>query len=327
MKRIGFFVLLCVLITAGTSCDPLKRIRTDVLEPAEIAFPEDVFSVGYLIDEPRIIVNTRANREPGMDAQQQFWTGLMDAAMTSPRFNPRSLKLIETTNDTVPSDTLEWARVKHLTDSLDLDALAVMHLFVLSDSLERQLMYEFATTTFYFIYEVNAKVLWRIYHPAERDVFSEYTYEEEFIWESASEEEHQAIRNLVDLDRAYRSSAYWSGNDIGHLMFPYWEETESIYYGKGSRNFRKASDHVEQNQWEKAIELWTNSFRSTNKELARRAAFNIAFACEMLGKIDLAIEWLQRAQDIQYNRRASEYLETLQERKEKLEKLDQQMPI
>jgi len=316
-----------LFLIAGAGCSSVEKITTDVLEPAEIAFPEDVFSVGYLMDEPQLTVNTRANRKAKVDARQQFWTGLMDVAMNSPRFNPRSLQLIEYSNDSLPADTLAWEQVVQITDSLDLDALAVFHQYTLSDSLDRQIVYEFESSAYYFIYQIEARVLWRIYEPRNRRIINEYTYEEEYIWESASSYEREAIRNLVDLDRAYRLSAYWAGYDSGHVLFPHWEEKERFYYARGSRNFRQARDHVEDKNWEKAIELWKKSFNRGSKELARRAAFNIAFACEMMGKIDLALEWANRAQEIQYTPRVKEYLDTLRERRQKLDKLDEQMPI
>jgi len=328
MKRVSTILLLGVFfLWAGTGCSPVKKITTDVLEPAEIAFPDDIFSLGYLMDEPRLVVNTRANRKAKVDARQEFWTGLMDVAVNSPRFNPRSLRLIEYSNDTLSADTLAWEQVEQITDSLDLDALAVFHRFSFSDSLKRQVVYEFESSSYYFIYAINARVHWRIYAPRSRRIINEYTYKEEYIWESASPYEREAIRNLVDLDRAFQLAAYWAGYDSGHILFPYWEEKERFYYGKGSRNFRQARDHVEDKNWEKAIELWKKSFNRGSEELARRASFNIAFACEMMGKIELALEWANKAQEIQYTPRVEKYIQTLRERRQKLDTLDEQMPI
>ena len=326
MKSKGKWGLLVGFILLLTACSPVSKIETDVLEPAEMAFPGDVYSVGYLIGEPHLEVNTRTN-EIDVDARQQFWTGLMDVANTSPRFNPRSLRLVEPSKDSIPSDTLSWQMVKHWTDSLDLDALAVMHRFSLYDSLKRKLVFDLGASNYYFIYQVHAQVQWRIYDPAQRRIFHEHEYEEQFVWESASPQEREAIRGIVDLDRAFRLSSYWSGYDIGRIMFPYWVTESRSYFSGGSRNFRNARDYVEQNQWQNAIDLWKKSFKSNNEQLAFRAAYNIAFALEMLGKIDQAIEWLKRAQQIQFHNKTQEYLEILHQRQQKLDKLDEQMPI
>jgi hypothetical protein len=327
MVRTLSIILLGGLLLIGAGCSTVKQINTDVLEPAGVAFPENVFSVGYLVQEPELIINSRANRRPDINARQQFWTGLMDVAVNSPRFNTRSLRLINHNEDSLSADTPDWNEVERLTDSLDLDALALIHHFSLEDSLKRELIFDYTTTTYYYIYEVNATVWWRIYEPQSKSVISDSTYREEYIWEAASEDKREAVYQLVDLDRAYRLSAYWSGYDIGQMLFPYWKQTERFYYIRGNKTFRRAREYVKNEQWEKAIEEWKKNFTGANQESARRAAHNIAFACEMLGKIDLAIQWAERAQNIRYDKKEAEYLDLLHERKEKLKRVDQQMPL
>lgn len=312
---------------AVAACSPVSKIQTEVLEPAAMAFPEQVYTVGYLVGEPHIEVNTRTKARPDVDARQQLWTGMMDVASTSPRFNPNGLRLLEPSSDTLSADTLSWQVVEHWTDSLDLDALAVMHRFSLSDNLEKDLVFDFGASTYYFIYKVNAIVEWKLYDPVQRKIFDQQQYDEQFVWESAASQEREALRQMVSLDRAFRLSSYWSGYDIGQIMFPYWVTETRSYYKRGSRNFRQARDYVEQDQWEEAIDLWRESFQRSSEELAYRAAYNIAFALEMLGEIDQAIEWLKRARQIKYHKKTEEYLEILQQRKDKLNKLDEQMPI
>ena len=321
------WVLLGGLLLAVTACSPVSKMQTEVLEPAGMAFPGNVYTVGYLVGEPQIEITTRTHAQPDVDVRQQLWTGLMDVAATSPRFNPNGLRLLEPSADTLSYDTLSWQVVEHWTDSLNLDALAVMHRFSLSDELEKDLVFDFGASNYYFIYTVNALITWRMYDPAQRKIFDQRQYKEQFVWESAAPEEREAIRQLVGLDRAFRLSSYWAGYDIGQIMFPYWVTETRSFYKRGSRNFRQATDYVEQNRWQEAIDLWKKSFRRSSEELAYRAAYNIAFALEMLGEVDQAIEWLKRARQIQYRKKTEEYLEILQQRKEKLEKLDGQMPI
>jgi len=328
LRRKGQWGLLGGLMLMLAACSPVSKIDTEVLEPAGLAFPDDVYSVGYLIGEPHIKINSRTHARPDdVDARQQFWTGLMDVANTSPRFNPRSLSLVQPLSDTLPSDTLSWQVVERYTDSLNLDALAVMHRFLLTDSLKRELVFNYGAGNYYFIYKVNALIKWRLYDPLQQEIFHGEKYQEQFVWESAAPKEREAIRGLVDLDRAFRLSSYWAGYDIGQTMFPYWVTESRSFFSGGSSNFREASDYVEQNRWQDAIDLWKKSFKRPNEELAYRAAYNIAFALEMLGEIDQAIDWLNRAQQIQYRKKTREYLEILQQRKEKLDKLDEQMPL
>ncbi|MBS3773735.1 MAG: DUF6340 family protein [Bacteroidales bacterium] len=323
LVAIGISLMVFILF----SCSPIREMNTDVLEPAGISFPEDVYSVGILMPEPEVTINTRTYDEIEATPGKELWTGITDIAAISPRFNVRALNLLEEYTDTIRKDTVEWSRVKRITDSIDVDALMVFHRIKFSDSLEREIVYDYDYEGFYFVYQIHSLVEWKIYEPTSQSIFNEHTYEEQFVWEALGGNEREAIRELVGINEAFSSAAYWSGNDIGHILFPYWIEESRFYYIRGNRYFRHAREEVENNNWQKAIDIWKKNFKLNSEDAAYRAAHNIAFACEMLGKIDLAIEWAEKALDIGYTKRTSDYLDKLQERKEKLEKIDQQMPI
>ncbi|MFW5916353.1 MAG: DUF6340 family protein, partial [Bacteroidota bacterium] len=307
------------------ACSPIERMKTDVMEPAEMAFPEEVFTLTFLIPEPEIVINTRTYDEIDAKTDEELWAGITDIAAISPRFNVNALNLMKT--DTIRQDTLKWKEVRQITDSLDVDGLMVLHQLKFSDSLDREIVYDSNYEGYYFIYKIQAMINWKIYEPQSQTIFNTHSYKEKFVWEGLGSTEKEAIRKLVDINRAFSSAAYWSGNDIGHTLFPYWVEQERFYFIRGNRYFRRARDHVENNNWQKAIDIWKKNFKLNSEDAAYRAAHNIAFACEMLGKIDLAIEWAEKALDIGYAKRSREYLDTLRERKEKLDKIDEQMPL
>ncbi|MGM0529882.1 MAG: DUF6340 family protein [Bacteroidota bacterium] len=323
LVAIGIFLIFFFL----WSCSPIRKMNTDVLEPAEISFPDDVYSMAFLMPEPEVVINTRTYDEIDARPGKELWTGITDIAAISPRFNVNSFKLLEEYTDTIRQDTIEWTQVKRITDSIDVDALMVLHQIEFSDSLEREIAHDFDYEGFYFVYEIYSIVEWKIYDPRSQTIFNEHTYEEKFVWEAFGGDEREAISQLVDINEAFSSAAYWSGNDMGHILFPYWVEESRVYYIRGNKYFRRARDQVEKNNWQNAIDIWKKNFKLDSKEAAYRAAHNIAFACELLGKIDLAIEWAEKALDIEYTKHTRDYLDKLQERKEKLEKIDKQMPI
>lgn len=326
MKKI-FAISIPILLVILSSCSPIQKMNTDVLEPAEIYFPDDIYSLAFLMPEPEVIINTRTYDEIDAEPGQDLWAGITDIASVSPRFNVNSLKLLDKYTDTIMQETLEWDEVERITDSMAVDALVVLHQVKLSDSLQREIVYDLDYEGFYFVYEVYATIKWKIYDPRNQSIFNEHTYNEKFVWESLAYDERQAIMELVGINEAFSSAAYWSGNDIGHIFFPYWVEEQRFYYMRGNKHFRRARDQVEKNNWQKAIDIWKQNFKLNSEDAAYRAAYNIAFASEMLGKIDLAIEWAEKALDIGYTRKTQDYLNTLRERKEKLEKIDKQMPL
>lgn len=326
MKRhvaIGISLIFLIL----SSCSPIRKMNTDILEPAEYSFPDDIYSLAFIMPQPEININTRTYDEIDATPSRELWAGIVDIGTISPRFNVNSFKLLDDYTDSIRKNTMDWREIKHVVDSVDVDAVLVFHQLELSDSLKREIVYEFDYKGVYFVYEIHALIEWKIYNFNSKTIIDEHTYKEKFVWESLGGSEREAIRNLVSINEAFSSAGYWSGNDIGHILFPYWVEEQRFYYIRGNKYFRRARDEVENNNWQKAIEIWKRNFKLESEDAAFRAAHNIAFACEMLGKIDLAIEWAEKALDIAYTKRSRDYLDTLRERKEKLEKLDQQMPI
>ena len=326
MKKFAVIIISLFLFLLA-SCSPVKRMNTDVLEPAEINFPDDIYSLAFLMPETEVIVNTRTYDEIDAKPGKDLWTGITDIASISPRFNVNAFRLLDEYTDTIKQDTLAWNEVQKITDSLDVDALVALHQLRFSDSLRREIVYDFDYQGYYFVYEVHSKIKWKIYNPQTQTIFHENSYIEKFVWESLGYDEREAIQKLIDFDQAFSSAGYWSGNDIGHILFPYWIEQERFYFIRGNKYFRRAREQVEKNNWQNAIDIWKKNFKLESEDAAYRAAHNIAFACEMLGKIDLAIEWAEKALDIGYTKKTRDYLDTLHERKEKLEKIDEQMPI
>lgn len=308
-------------------CASVDKIKMDVLEPAEIRFPDDVYSMAVLMPEPEIIINTRTYDEIDANPKSDLWTGITDIASISPRFNAKAIKLIQEYNDSIRSDTMQWNTVNHLTDSMNVDALIVMHQVTLEDSLDREVVYEYNYSGYYFVYQIHSSIEWRIYDPRNQSIFNENSYKEKYVWESYADDEQEAIRELVNIREAFASAAYWTGVDVGHILFPYWEEASRFYYIRGNKYFRKAADQADKENWQQAIDIWKKNFKLNDDVAAYRAAHNIAFACEMLGKIDMAINWAEKALQIGESKRTREYLEILKERKDKLEKIDEQMPI
>lgn len=81
---------------------------------------------------------------------------------------------------------------------------------------------------------------------------------------------------------------------------PSWLEVERHYYTDSK--FRSAEMYVENQEWNKAIDIWSQYVNDSKSDIAAAACFNIAFGCEMLGEYDLALEWLENVK-----RKNSEY--------------------
>ncbi|HNE30321.1 MAG TPA: DUF6340 family protein, partial [Saprospiraceae bacterium] len=81
--------------------------------------------------------------------------------------------------------------------------------------------------------------------------------------------------------------------------------------------------------WDKAVAEWQaiemHAKGHRNPKAAGRAAYNIAVAAEMQGKVDVAIEWAKLAWQDYGNKKARDYIQVLQQRQSEDERAADQM--
>lgn len=84
------------------------------------------------------------------------------------------------------------------------------------------------------------------------------------------------------------------GENMAAHLTPQWnlEERMLVNY-PGNDMWEIPLGKANEFKWDEAIALWMPSTRSENARIASFAAYNIAVACEMLEKYDLALEWAE----------------------------------
>lgn len=329
MKNIGvLFSFGLILMLFITGCSPVRKLESEVLKPAEIGLPAHIKRVGLLFIKPSNNFEYIKGSSFQEKVLQELKYGIADVTKNTPRFSPENILLLDKTD--IPSlrdtDSITWGHVEVITDSLDLDALIIMNRFTLKDSLDAERSYVGAQTEYYFVLEISAKVNWLICVPQGKQILDNYTYKEPYVWEALAYDKGEAIRQLPDYEEAFLEAAYWTGYDYADRILPVWEENDRTFYVRGNKYMRQAAQKAENGNWKEAIRIWKRNLNHYDKELVSRSAFNIAVAMEMLGEIELAMKWARRADEIKPKERAREYYETLKERKEESEKLEQQLP-
>ncbi len=79
---------------------------------------------------------------------------------------------------------------------------------------------------------------------------------------------------------------------------PSWIPVERKYYNSGNPRMIAAEKYALANDWLKAAEVWNKESKNANQKIAAKACYNLALACEMEGKYDLAIDWLIKSYGI-----------------------------
>jgi tetratricopeptide (TPR) repeat protein len=126
-------------------------------------------------------------------------------------------------------------------------------------------------------------------------------------------------------------SSSYLGRFAGSKIIPNWMPVQRLYYKSNNPNMLLAEGYALQNDWLKAAGLWNRLTNNKNRKIAAKASYNMALACEMEGKHDVAIDWLVKSFSIlkqnseEHKENCQRYIAILTQRKKELEKLTKQV--
>jgi hypothetical protein len=103
---------------------------------------------------------------------------------------------------------------------------------------------------------------------------------------------------------------------LAQYLAPYWENTTRDIYVDNSRAMQQARNLVAGFRWSEAMQLWANEVNAKNAKRSAQAAFNMAVACEMLDKYELAQEWIAYSISLVNDSVSANYAKQLQQRME-----------
>ena len=127
----------------------------------------------------------------------------------------------------------------------------------------------------------------------------------------------------------YQDISKYLGKCFGTKIIPSWILDERFYYQSNHPEMRKAEKYAINHDWLKAGETWKKQTKNKNQKIAAKACYNMALACEMEGKYDLAIDWLNHKIWTKYNEpyevNCERYIRVLTLRKHEIESLEKQI--
>ena len=136
------------------------------------------------------------------------------------------------------------------------------------------------------------------------------------IWNVyAKEKDTLLIANKVR--SSLPEAASYMGAAVARLTQAQWETQERVLFSFTGGKWYKALDHAYMFEWEEAQAIWLALTKETkNRRKIAYAAYNMAVASEMMGRIDLAKEWLELSAKYMDIPEIGLYLQLLEERKQ-----------
>lgn len=280
------YLFSAFLVCAFVSCGSLETISFDQLNPATLSFPEQVRNVAVLNNMPPAS-EARADRlvlgEMEGDGKASA-EALAGALADSKYFN--QVMICDSSFYMESASSFPKEMVDELSRNLDADMLV---------SLDRILIRKERHDVLYR----GADMPWPVVRVKVTPVVSLYvTSREKPLNVLAKTDSLEWSVDDVVSDRDMLSeAASFAAHIVSRELVPYWTSAERVYFSGGSSVMRDAAVWVKELRWDKAYDLWKTLYDSSKPGNARtRAAFNLALACEMTGRMDEAGQWLDTAE-------------------------------
>ena len=337
-------VCISLIITVLSSC-VTSSVLVNVHRPADITINKDIQNVVVVNRSRPSKDNLAGNIVEGLISGEGIFTdrkgaeycveGLAGMLNDSERFslkNEGGIELNGTGTSSFPIP-LAWNEVKSICGSYNGDALLVLETF---DSDSRILVGPPVARTrkvkgikvkelrypATLIIEVESG--WRIYDVNKEKIIDENKYIEIKEFNAWGTSHKLAKFNLPSKRIAIKQAGIHAGEKYGFRISPIWLKVNRTYYIGNHEDLKNARQYVKSGDWDTAIEIWLPLTEDEDLKIANRAAFNMALASEINGKLKTAIDWARNAQKIG-NKKAYNYINVLTSRLMDEEKLKQQL--
>jgi len=180
-------------------------------------------------------------------------------------------------------------------------------------------------------FKTKTSLIWTVTFKTDSLAYSYYQVDTLFYDQSQlypySKDKNKILGQLVN------SSCIYLGSSFGAKMIPNWIQAERMYYKSQNTEMLKAEKYAISQDWLKAAEIWNQQTKNKNDKIAAKACYNMALACEMEGKPDVAIAWLVQSysslkkNNEDHKTNCQRYVNVLALRKLEIERLNEQVSI
>lgn len=299
-------LLIILSIAFLTACSSINYVNIETFKPAEITFPKvinKVLIVNNAVPQPENVGYEYIIKGVAQDtARAKADSALFDACRSL------GVAILETGyfydvllyNDPTRTDDQHIAdekltpeKVKALCEENDVEAII---------SIDRMLFEMKKTITeasrIFYIGIVNVKMtgIMRAYIPERNTPLATVLLSDSIFWAEEAESLEKMQTYLPSPEDALREGGKFIGKIAAPNFVPHWDNEVRWFYTGGTTEWKQATAYANHQKWEAALPIWEAIYNSySNETIKAKSASNIAFAYEMLGNYDKALEWAETA--------------------------------
>lgn len=353
---------LCLALLLG-GCQTVEQLSIDYMLPAEISFPPSLKRVAVVNNMPAVPDNRpileekdeKPKSKTEVARKAQYFNGdarttteaLAEALAQENYFDEVIIcdSALRAGDRTPRESTLGRSEVESLTESLDVDFLIALE----NVQIRALQKIEHIPQADLYAGTLDVKVYptVRVYLPNRNGPMVSIQASDSIFWEHTAPHLAQAGAGLIGEEEMLREASGFAGTVPVRQLLPHWQTATRYLFTGRSVNMRDAAVYVRENNWERAVELWKEVYRTRKKGKQKmQAAYNLALGYEMQDSIQEAEQWALKAQEEAYKVdrieeknapggvdisdvpnyfAATQYLNELQKRKQGITRLNGQM--
>ena len=334
MKRLTqtriWLVLAAVALLSG--CYPAYYFELEGLEPAKFELNPSVIRLTMTtrLDLDQRLRSSQYNGptvslflRDSMETKEAF-NGCWDYLLETPRFamqNPvvKRTLLGDYINNT--SRPIPWSVIREVAGEPAADGVLVLESCTMKDTLIPAVRGGWLGV---FEYRLVTQTHWRLYSLKDQ-TRQEFLFSDTLNSDISPEDAGYASPVVKAL--RLRGN-YTAGEKAAKKLAPYWTDLDRLYFPYGQGLFYDGGEFMRKGDWEKAATIWEVLADSKSKVQSAKASYNMAVTCEMAGRTDLALAWIDRAESLGMPKYLiTEYREKIQARLQKEKELDKQMGL
>lgn len=153
----------------------------------------------------------------------------------------------------------------------------------------------------------------RIYNPLNTEIIDEFYFSDDIDVFATGESKSDAKINCPTERDIVMDWARINAEKYTTRISPVWKKLNRTLFVKGNDNLKQAYAAVQENHWDKAVELWQRLLKeeSLSAKIRSYAAFNLAVNAEREGKLLYAKELAEKSKQLYDNEEASIYIRAL----------------
>lgn len=340
----GMLILLALL---AFSCISTRTLVIDIPEPASGELPARIQSltlVSQTVDEKYTNLETDSLQNIFYKQQFNLDTVIYDFQVADTTLKALGELLFESGryDYVIPEDRfldaprssllareIPWEKVNDLCETFQTDAVLSL------DHLKTRVITSFDSESFFDPFQggfnsaakasikIQYDALFRVYDPLEEKILLRQFITDTLYWEDADVSARNLFSRFTPVKQALTETGIVIALELTDKIAVRWRPERRTYFAKGNSEFRQASQIAMEGNWATAVEKWKEiAEKAGSNTLKSKAQFNVALGYEILGNIDLAIQWALNSYNTMYRPLTYEYLETLKRRKNELKETE-----